>query len=130
MTGAAALAHCFMLEDKRPSHFFVALEALFVLAKQHRAPCSSHVTSVHIMALIAEHSSFRYGVMVLEHEFAFNIKMAVKARCFSVCPDNLAPVVRVLKVKAARAVTRLTRLCLTGFGIFFCYVDCHTCMVG
>ena len=81
------------------------------------------------MAVIAEHSSFRYGVVVLEHKLAFNVEVTGKARRLSICPDNLALVVHVLEMKAARPVTCLTTLCLARFSFFICYVDGYACMV-
>jgi hypothetical protein len=130
VTDTTAITHCIVLEDKRASLLFVALEAFFFRKQQHRPTCSPHVTSVHIMAVIAEHSAFGYGMMVLEQELAFNIKVTGKARRFSIRPDNLALVVHVFEVKAPRSVTRLTGLCLTCFSFFICYVDGYTCMVG
>jgi hypothetical protein len=81
------------------------------------------------MAIIAEHSALRYGMMVLEHELTFNIKVTGKACRFSICPDNLALVGRLFKVKAARSVTCLASFGLTSFCILFCYVNCYTCMI-
>jgi len=130
VTNGTTLAHRFVLEDKRASLLLVALEALLVLAEQHRPTCSSHVTSVHIVAVIAEHSSFRYGVVVLEHKLAFNVEVTVEARRLSICPDNLALIVHVFEMKTARPVTCLTTLCLTRFSFFICYVDGYACMVG
>ncbi len=81
------------------------------------------------MAVIAGHSSFKYGMMVLEHELALNVEVAGIARCLSIGPDNLALVVHVFEVKASRPVTCLTGFCLTRLCVFICYVDGHTCMV-
>jgi hypothetical protein len=135
MTNCTAFPHRFVLEDKRASLFFVALEAFLSLAQQagtqqHFPSCSSHVASVHIVAVGAEHSAFRYGMVVLEHEFSLNIKVTAIARCFSICQDDLTLVSRIFNVKAAGTVTRLAPLYLTRFCIFFCYVDRYACMVG
>jgi hypothetical protein len=134
VTDCTAFAHRFVLEDKRTSLLFVALEAFFILAQQagtqqHFPSRSLHVASVHIMAVIAEHSSFRYGVMVLEHKFALDIEVAAIARCFGICPDNLALITHAFNVKAARSMAGLTGFCLASFCIFICYVDRYTCMV-
>ena len=81
------------------------------------------------MAVIAEHSAFRYGMVVLEHKFAFNVEVTVEARRLSICPDNLALVVLIFEVKASRSVTRFASLCLAGFSFFIRYVDGYACMV-
>ncbi len=120
MTDGTAFAHRFMFEDKWASLFFVAFETGLILAKQHRSPGSSHIASVHVMAIRAQHSAFWYGVMVLEHEFSLNIEVTAIARCFRICQDDLALVSRIFNVKAAGTVTHLASLYLTCFCFFFC----------
>jgi len=79
MADGTSFAHRLVLEDKRTSHFFVALEAFFVLAEKHYHAGGANVFAVHIMTVGAGHSSFGDRVMVLEHKLAFNIQVAVKA---------------------------------------------------
>jgi len=67
--------------------------------------------------------------MVLEHEFAFNVKVTAIARCFSICPDNLALIAHAFYMKAAGAVAGFTTLYLALLSIFVCYVDGYACMI-
>jgi hypothetical protein len=129
MTNRTTFSHRLVLKDKRASHFFMTLEAPFVFAEQQLSSCSFHVFSVHIVTGGAEHSSFRYGVMVLEHEFTFDVKMTAKACRFSIRPDDFTLITPAFDMKTSWAVAGLASLCLAGFRILIFYIDRYTCMV-
>ena len=80
VTGGAAITNRVVFEDKRSSLFLVTAKACLVVAKQHGAAGRSNIIAMHVVTIQAGHSPFRDRVVVLEHEFTLDIKVAGKAR--------------------------------------------------
>ncbi len=128
VAGCTAVANRVVLENERSSHFLVAAKTFLILAEQHGAARRCDVASVHVMAIRAEHPAFRDGMMVLEHELAFDVKMAGKTHR-GVSYQNIAGFSPpVLDVNAPGAVTRLAGFRLSRLGVLIADLDRHARM--
>ena len=123
MARPAAVAQRIVFKDKRPSHFFVALKAFFVVAQQHRAARGPNVASVHVVAIRTRHPAFDNRVVMLEHEFAFDIKVTAEAGFRISFEDVAALASSVFNVDAAGSVAGLAAFGNTGLGVFIGYPD-------
>ena len=72
-----------MLKYKRTFHFFVAVKTFLVLAQKHISTSISNIASVHVVTIRARHFSFQNRMVVLEHKFTFDAKMAGET-CFGI----------------------------------------------
>ena len=125
----AAVSQCIVFKDKGASHFLVALKALFAVAQQHSAARGPNVASVHVMAIRTRHPAFDNRMVMLEHEFAFDIKMTAKAG-FCISHQDIAGLASsVFDVNAARSVAGLAAFGDTGFGVFIGYPDGNSGML-
>lgn len=80
MTGGAAFAQGFMLEDKGPCLFAMTLGTTFVLPGHGQSACRfKDVAAMRVMALHATHVSFDDRVMLGQVEFGLNVEMTLKA---------------------------------------------------
>jgi len=122
MTDRTALAHRLMLEDKRAFYLLMAIEAFFVLPEKHYPARGADVFSVRVVAIGAGHFAFGYGVMVLKHELAFDIQVAVKTG-LGAGADNPAFIDWIFKMQTCRPVAGFACLGLARLGVLVVYVN-------
>jgi hypothetical protein len=81
VTGHAAFAHRFVLENKRARLLAMTLRAAFVLSR-HRQTTSGfeNVRAVRVMALHAIHFVFENGMMMRQLKFRVRFEMAFETR--------------------------------------------------
>jgi len=81
MTDGASLTQGFMLEDKRPGLFAVALGAVLVEPSHRQPPCGfKDVGTVRIVALNAIHSPLEDSMMLGQTKLGMRLQMAGETR--------------------------------------------------
>ncbi len=111
VTNGAALAHRFMLENKRAGLFAMTRRATFIQSRHRQAAGGfENVAAVRIMALRTIDPVLDNGMMMRQIEFSARFKMTLKTSggVLARIVDEHAAAAAGLNVSAARTVARFT----------------------
>lgn len=78
MARRAVVPQCLMLEDERPAHRFVALEAGFICRHQLRTATDYRIALVGLMTVAAGHLPVQHRMAVLKGEFPPLVEMTLE----------------------------------------------------